>query len=239
MSWNGYTDIADMLTAYAEGTYGSGFVYVVANGQNYVITNYHVVAEAESVNLEFEKEDGRIIVYQNCSVLAVDKTVDLAIIAFQNNKRPFASGLYLSNMNIRDGLEVWTAGYPGLLSKPMWQLGKGNISNAYAKVPELVDPKITSLIQHSAQVDAGNSGGPLLVADNKVNTGYKVVGVNTWKIIGRQATNFSIPAAAVKKFIDTSLSKTHHAAKEKSNAALEKSCRDFITAFSSSGNPYK
>ncbi|MBN1799554.1 MAG: trypsin-like peptidase domain-containing protein [Spirochaetales bacterium] len=239
MSWIGYTEIADMLAAYAEGTYGSGFVYVAANGANYVVTNYHVVAEAESVNLEFEKQDGTIIVYQNCYVLAVDKTLDLALIAFQSEKRPFRSGLSYSDMRLKDGLEVWTAGYPGLLSSPMWQLGKGNITNAFAKVPELVDPKKTTLIQHSAQVDSGNSGGPLLVADDRYNAGYKVIGVNTWKIIGRQATNFSIPAAAVKTFIDTSLSATHHPVKEQSNAALEKSCRDFVTAFSTSGNAYK
>jgi serine protease Do len=239
MNWIGYTEIGEMLSAYAEGSYGSGFVYVAADGANYVITSYHVVVEAESVNLEFEKEDGTVIVYQNCYVTAADQTGDLAIISFPEDKRPFTSGLYLSNMEIRDGLEVWTAGYPDLINNPMWQLGKGNITNAFARVAELVDPKLTTLIQHSAQVDPGNSGGPLLAADNNVITGYKVIGINTWKIMGRQAANFAIPVAVVKNFIDASLSQSNYAFEERSNAALEKKCRDFSAAFSNSENTYK
>lgn len=62
-----------------------------------------------------------------------------------------------------DGTEVWSAGFPGLGGKPMWQLGKGTITNASAKIKELIAPNISTIIQHSAEVDAGNSGGPLLL----------------------------------------------------------------------------
>ena len=99
-------------------------------------------------------------------------------------------------------MDVWSAGYPGLGGQPMWQLGKGIITNSKAKIKELVDPSITHIIQHSAEIDGGNSGGPLLVSDKSAPSKYAVVGINTWKAIYRQNTNFSIPSAAVKKFMD-------------------------------------
>jgi serine protease Do len=239
MRGRGYDEIADMFKAYSAGCYGSGFVYVTSAGSNYVITNYHVVAEADSVTLEFEKEDGIATVYKNCAIIAFDESLDLAIISFPDAKRPFQAGLVLSTGYLNDGQEVWTAGYPGLISKPMWQLGKGNITNARAKVPELIDPEISALIQHSAQVDAGNSGGPLLIADWNGTSGYKVIGINTWKIVGRQATNFSIPSVLVQNFLNKMRLKNNAGETGKNPSVLEKRCREFIEALTSKEKPYK
>jgi S1-C subfamily serine protease len=239
MNRNGYEEIGSMLASYAEGGYGSGFIYVARDGANYVVTNYHVIAGAESVTLEFERQDGTIIVYQNCPVYAVDKERDLALVSFQQNKRPFTYGLSLSDAHIMDGREVWTAGYPALLGKPMWQLGKGNITNSTARVPELVDPKITSLIQHSAQVDPGNSGGPLLVADRNSPGDFRVIGINTWKAVGRQAVNFSIPAGCVKEFIHASLETRSEDREIKPVTSLEQTCRDFAASFGAAAKSYR
>jgi len=100
---------------------------------------------------------------------------------------------------------VWSAGFPGLGSDPMWQLGKGTVTNARAKIKELLSPDISTLIQHSAQVDAGNSGGPLLTADSKSEAGYSVIGINTWKATYRESTNFSIPASIIKSFVQRNI----------------------------------
>jgi serine protease Do len=161
-------------------------------------------------------------------VLAVDEDLDLALVAFPQGVKPFKAGLSFSGASLEDGAEVWSAGYPGLGDSPAWQLGKGNITNGSAKVPELADPAITALIQHSAQVDPGNSGGPLLVPDKASEGHYQVIGINTWKAVNRQAANFSIPAAAIGKFIANSLSRD--ADKTPQAARLETRCRDFIGA---------
>ena len=42
-----------------------------------------------------------------------------------------------------------------------------------------MNPDISSLIQHSAEVDRGNSGGPLLIPSKTTETGYLVIGINT------------------------------------------------------------
>lgn len=228
MKKDGYDDAAAVLKGYAEGGFGSGFVITASDGANYVVTNRHVVSEAASITLEFEKGDGSQTMYKNCPVLAVDEDLDLALVAFPQGVKPFKAGLSFAKASLEDGAEVWSAGYPGLGDSPAWQLGKGNITNGSAKVPELADPAITSLIQHSAQVDPGNSGGPLLVPDKSSESHYQVIGINTWKAVDRQAANFSIPAAAIAKFIESSLSRD--AEKTPQASRLETRCRDFIGA---------
>jgi serine protease Do len=60
-------------------------------------------------------------------------------------------------------------------------------------------------IQHTAQIDPGNSGGPLLVQIQEVPTGYAVAGINTLSACFRQAANFSIPMDRVNAFLDSAL----------------------------------
>jgi serine protease Do len=237
MKSDGYNDAAAVLKSYASGGFGSGFVYIAKDGSNYIVTNRHVVSQAETVTLEFENPDGSQAVYKGCSVVAVGEDIDLALVAMPNGTRPFSAGLEFSAIKPEDGIEVWTAGYPGLGDTPSWQLGKGNVTNSMAKIPVLIDPAITTLIQHSAQIDPGNSGGPLLIADKSVPAGYKVVGVNTWKAYDRQATNFSIPSAATATFIADALSRASDSSTW--SKALESRCRGFIGAAAKPENAYK
>jgi serine protease Do len=232
----GYTEASDAIKEYASGGFGSGFLVAAPDGKYYVITNRHVIAQAESVTLEFERPDGSQSVFRNCQILAIGETLDLAIIAPPAGSAPFTTGLDFASASLKDGMEVWTAGYPALGNTPGWQLGKGNVTNSTAKIPELVDPAITSLIQHSAQVDSGNSGGPLLVEDKTSKAGYKVIGINTWKATGRQATNLAIPSSAIRSFLEQTLST---AAAEPQSKRLETRCRGFINAMSKTEDPYK
>jgi len=236
MRRDGYTEAADIIKAYAAGSFGSGFICVGQDGSDYVVTNRHVVSQADVVTLEFDRPDGSVVSYSDCPVLAVGEEVDLALIAFPKGSKPFDKGLRFVGAPLADGAEVWSAGYPGLGGTPSWQLGKGNVTNAAARIPALVDPSVSTLIQHSAQIDAGNSGGPLLVADESAPAGYSVAGVNAWKAIGRQATNFSIPAAATAAFISETIAK--RSGRSTSAKDLESRCRGFIVAVSTPEDAY-
>lgn len=186
------------------GISGSGFVYVAPDGKNYIITNRHVIADAKTSSISFQDKEGNFSqTFSGLTILAADAEYDLAILAFPNDERPFDSCIDFSDEELDDGESVYTAGFPGLLGKPTWQFGSGIITNSSIKIPELLNPEISPVIQHSAQIDAGNSGGPLLIKNKEGN--YKVIGVNTWKITNRQDTNFSIPSSTVKKFIDKAL----------------------------------
>jgi serine protease Do len=232
---DGYDNVADYVKGYLAGGFGSGFVYVAPDGANYVVTNRHVVSQAETVTLEFEKADGSRTVIMDCRVVAFDDQVDIALVALPSGSRPFKAGLAFAQAMPEEGAEVWTAGYPGLGDTPSWQLGKGNISNAILKVPELIDPSVTTLIQHSAQVDPGNSGGPLLLADGKSVGGYRVIGINTWRVSNRQATNISIPMPAIRKFLSTTLDRKSGASKRED---LEARCHEFAESSAAGEQPY-
>lgn len=184
------------------GKFGSGFVYVDSNGNNYIITNHHVIDTGLTASVEFEDADGNPIKYDNLSVVAVDDEIDIAVLKFADSKKPFSKGLKLSSAKVTDGMEVYSAGFPGLGNKPVWQLGKGIVTNSNTRIKELLDPSISSIIQHSAEVDSGNSGGPLLIT-SKESSGYEVIGINTWKATYRQNTNYAIPSKVINDFINS------------------------------------
>lgn len=195
----GYNTYSKAVDSYLDGGFGSGFVWVAQDGSNYIITNRHVVSQAATASVEFEDDaTGKITKYENLKVIVTDDDIDIAILAFADGEKPFKSGLKLYEGTLKDGQEVWSAGFPGLGSDPIWQFGKGTVTNARARIKDLIDPEVSTIIQHSAQVDSGNSGGPLLVASGK---DYLVAGINTWKASYRDSTNFSIPAGLIKTML--------------------------------------
>ena len=200
----GHSSYANYVEAYREGGFGSGFIYVDKDGTNYVVTNRHVVSQAASASIEFENDDGSMTKFENLSVLITDDDIDLAILSFEGGKNPFKKGLPIYSGKLSDGQDVVSAGFPGLAGEPVWQFGKGSITNSAARIKDLIDPSISTVIQHSAQIDAGNSGGPLLITSKSAETGYEVVGINTWKAAGRDSTNFSIPAGLVLRLLEQS-----------------------------------
>jgi serine protease Do len=174
-----------------------------------VLTNEHVIAQSESLSITFEKQDGSKTIYDRLKVLFVDEEKDLAILVFDAGVKPFTRGLSLNTRAIDEGIDVFAAGFPGLGNTVIWQFSRGNISNASVRLPKSIDSDETigPYIQHTAQIDPGNSGGPLLVAAQGVLTGYAVVGINTLSARYRQAANYAIPVDRVRTFIDAALSK--------------------------------
>ena len=55
-----------------------GFVLYASNNKPYVVTNRHVVKEAETVDVEFENEDGSNSSYKELKIIAADKDIDIA-----------------------------------------------------------------------------------------------------------------------------------------------------------------
>lgn len=200
----GYGRYAEYIKGFLNGTFGSGFVYYSSNGTPFILTNRHVVSEYETVNVYFENDDGSTSEFKELKIVSIDEDIDIAIIGLPEGFKK--KGLEFSLSSFNDGDDVWSAGFPGLGSEPMWQLGKGIISNSKARIKELLDPSISTLIQHTAQIDGGNSGGPLLIKNPKTSSGYSVIGINTWKAYRRQNTNYAIPASAIAKFVENNIS---------------------------------
>lgn len=196
----GYSDIAELFEKAKDGVFGSGFFIRGQNKKIYVLTNYHVAAYASSLSLEIENIDGAKIKIENCPVVAIDEELDLAIA--EVNDKSVKSFLNFAAKLPADGADVWSAGYPGLGGKPLWQLGKGTVTNSKTRLSNIVDPKKSFFIQHSAPIDSGNSGGPLLIKSPNSPEGYEVIGINSAKAVFRQSTNFAIPTTSIKNFIN-------------------------------------
>lgn len=191
-------DLAGFFKAYAEGGFASGFVVLDDTKKPWIVTNRHVVAMANLAKIEFQKNDGSKVVYENCPVVYMDDSTDLAFISLPDTFKPSTDVLSIFEAPLKDGDEVWSAGFPGLLDRPSWQYGKGYVTNGRVEVPELSNTEATWFIQHSAPIDSGNSGGPLLVrTENRGVVSYSVVGINTWSMGGRQSTFFAIPSSAI------------------------------------------
>ncbi|MDR0876857.1 MAG: serine protease, partial [Treponema sp.] len=206
----GYKDAAKSVDTYLKGGTGSGFIYVGPGGKNYIITNHHVISQSYSLSVTFEKSDGAKTKYEGLTILAADEEMDIALLAFSEGQKPFTAGLAFLDRPVEEGETVYSAGFPGLGTIPIWQFGQGIISNATVRFPESEDSEkmMGPYIQHTAQVDPGNSGGPLLIQRTGVPSGYAVVGINTLTSLYRQAANFSIPMDRVRAFLDSALSTT-------------------------------
>jgi S1-C subfamily serine protease len=191
---------AKVFKSFAENNgSGSGFIIRHETGRYYLITNRHVVGQADAVDILKEDSTKK---YADCRVLYVDEDFDLAVIDIPQEFCSDSAGLVLDTTLQADGTKVHAIGFPGLLSRPSWQTSPGEITNSQARVPELADPKTTYIIQHSAPIDPGNSGGPLLKDRDGGGIGTVVIGVNTWKIIGRENTNFALPARDVRYVLE-------------------------------------
>ena len=204
----GWDDAVSVVDIYLRGMRGSGFIYVAPDGRNYVITNEHVISHSHSISITFERLDGGRTTFERLRILRIDEENDMAILYFEDDRRPFQEGLVFSSGAAIEGSEVFAAGFPHVGFTPIWQFSAGRISNAFVRLPRSLDSDETigPYLQHTAQIDPGNSGGPLLSAREGVPSGYEVIGMNTLSARWRQAANFAIPASDVVAFIEEALS---------------------------------
>jgi S1-C subfamily serine protease len=214
-------DYAALLETTRRGGHGSGFVYVDGNGDNYIITNYHVIDGAYRLSVTFESETGTKTRYLNLTVLNADAKMDLAILAFPPGQRPFRRGLSFTNDIVRSNTDVNAAGYPGMgIFNPTWEFTRGAITNPRVQMPLEEYPHI----QHTALISPGNSGGPLLipnVANPRGPGDFRVAGINTFTR-SNGTLYFAIPAERVMAFIQSTFEPEYE------KTALERQVDEFI-----------
>jgi len=223
----GESNLVKEIDLILSGGFGSGFLYRASNGNFFVVTNNHVISQAHTLSITFERSDGTRRTISNLQIIAADEETDLALLALPAGERPLVTqGMVLLTRGANEGEEVFSAGFPGLGFTPIWQFGSGIVSNASVTFPRSFDDptRLGPFIQHSAPVDSGNSGGPLLVLQQGAPSGYAVAGVNTLKGLRRQSANFAVPANKVVSFIDSAMNPRS----ETFRAALDKRLSDFV-----------
>ena len=169
------------------GNMGSGFVY---SDDGYIITNNHVIDNAEKVTITFL--DGESYIAQ---IIGTDSDLDLAVLKVQTGStylQPIPIG---DSSKLKVGQEIAAIGNPFGLSGSMTS---GIISQMGRLLPQDSGYSIPDVIQTDAAINPGNSGGPLL------NMKGEVVGINT-AIQSETAeftgVGFAVPSNTVKKVI--------------------------------------
>jgi S1-C subfamily serine protease len=162
------------------GTYGGTGFAISNNG--YLVTNYHVVAGADSIYIQSTKGE----VYKATSVFE-DISSDLAILkitdsSFRGQPVPYT----LKPQGVPRGEYVYTLGFP----RDEVVYGEGYIS---AQTGFNGD---TTAYQVSIPVNPGNSGAPLM--DNKGD----VVGIVTGKQTTSDGIAFAVKTANLKRLLE-------------------------------------
>jgi S1-C subfamily serine protease len=170
---------------------GTGF-FISKDG--YLATNYHVVAEATEIEIEFirnsQKQNYKAKVIQN------DKQNDLAVLKIDDNSFiPFSSIPYNFQTSLTDvGSNVFALGYPMALSVMGTEIKftDGKISSKTGFQGDIATYQMTTPIQ------PGNSGGPLFDFDGNL------IGINSAKIRADMADNvsYAIKSSYLKNLID-------------------------------------
>ncbi len=161
---------------------GSGFII---SPEGYVLTNYHVVADATEVvvmlsdDSEFEAE-----------VTGSDREIDIALLKFDPKDKPLVTAVLGDSGRLNVGEWVMAIGNPlrlqhtvtvGVVSALGRNLGSGSFDD---------------FIQTDAAINRGNSGGPL------VNLRGEVVGINTLMSPHGENIGFAVPVNLVKEILD-------------------------------------
>ncbi len=155
---------------------GSGFV--VDAGQGLIVTNNHV---ATGGDLSVQPEAARTL-QSGATIVAAMPCEDLALVKVEDPAlRAAVRSVTFSNTTYEQGDPVVALGYPGSaesgrdFGKDTMSATSGIVSKVLARydVPMSGVPLLTSVIQHTAAVNPGNSGGPLF------DDHGELVGVNT------------------------------------------------------------
>lgn len=139
---------------------GSGF-FIDPSG--IAVTNNHVVTGNASLEVFVGGSDKPV----SAKVLGVSECSDLAVIKVEGGPYPY---LDWYDGDVEAGLEVRAAGFP--LGDPEFTMTNGIVSKAEAN-GDTDWASVASVIEHDANIQPGNSGGPLIDAETA-----KVVAVN-------------------------------------------------------------
>ena len=167
---------------------GSGFVY---DNQGHVITNHHVVADADKADVTFT--DGNTY---SAKVIGKDPNSDLAVLQITDNfsEEKVVPIPMANSSNVRTAEQVLAIGNPFGLSGT---ITTGIVSQQGRLLPNPdTGFSIPNTIQTDAAINPGNSGGPLL------NIRGEVIGMNT-AIFSRtgaySGVGFAVPSNTIAK----------------------------------------
>lgn len=160
---------------------GSGFII---NRDGYIVTNDHVVRDAERIQVKLSNET----VYEGVMVGSDPKT-DIAVIKIAS-KEPLPVAVLGDSDRLRVGQWAIAIGNPFGLDRTVTVGVVSATGRSNMGIETYED-----FIQTDASINPGNSGGPLL------NIHGEVIGINTAIVAAGQGIGFAIPVNMAKQVV--------------------------------------
>lgn len=167
---------------------GTGFIYKRSENKYYLLTNYHVIQNGNSVKIVLTNDKE-----VETTVVGGDPFADIAVLSFESDEELVVSKIATSN-DMRVGDTVFAIGAPLDSNVYSWSVTRGVLSGKRRKVnvkvaSSTIDDWIMEVLQTDAAINSGNSGGPLC------NSNGEVVGITNMKLVteGVEGMGFAIP----------------------------------------------
>ena len=170
-----------------ENSLGSG---LIINKDGYILTNDHVVKDAESIQIKLSNEK----VY-NGKVVGEDQKTDLAIVKISASEE-LPTAVLGDSDKLQVGQWAIAIGNPFGLDRTVTVGVISATGRANMGVETYED-----FIQTDASINPGNSGGPLL------NVYGEVIGINTAIVASGQGIGFAIPINMAKHVVEQLIKK--------------------------------
>lgn len=166
---------------------GSG---VIISPEGYIVTNHHVVAGADEVNVKLS--DNTEI---SAKIIGSDQRTDIALLKVQH-KNPLPYVKFGDSTKARVGDWIIAIGNPFGLGGTVTA---GIVSSKGRDITTDGVGIVDDFIQTDAAINTGNSGGPMFNVDGEI------IGINT-AIYSPSGTNvgigFAIPSSTVQKVVE-------------------------------------
>ena len=151
---------------------GSGTGFFI-NDRGYILTNAHVVENASKLVVLKKSKDG-VLEKKFASLVAISEPHDLAAIKVSFNQSDYLS---FSRSKLQKGDNVRSIGFPGGADSSADSISESTLTQGIIgrifRSSWMEEGKKLDIVQHSASISPGNSGGPL------IDFCGRVVGVNT------------------------------------------------------------
>ncbi len=176
---------------YPQTSEGQGSGVIIDSHKGYIITNYHVVGNADRLSVTLNETQEEF----DAKIVGVDPENDLAVIRLSKIPKNLVSIPLGRSSNLKIGQNVYAIGNPFGFDRT---LTSGIVSALNRNLKTKSGSVIEGAIQTDASINPGNSGGPLL--DSSGN----LIGINTMIVSpssGSVGIGFAIPVDSVKRVV--------------------------------------
>ena len=171
--------ITSVVTIKTDKSQGTGFII---DKEGYIITNYHVMQDAQEVTIITSDNDNHEVM----GPVWYNLDFDIALLKISGTYNELRLG---NSNNVQIGERVIAIGNPLGLE---FSVTQGIVSGIHRRGTNELD----AYIQTDAALNPGNSGGPL------INQKGEIIGINNFKIRSAEGLGFALESNFIKQAVN-------------------------------------